>query len=248
MNEKMLSHLNRAGDPRVGQRGKFNPQAAFNYFDHAAADAADSLRRLVKRTYPDHVEEVTTIIRDRYDDANIPDADENATTGEAITSFNAITAFYHQIREEIERGTFVLPQTEPETIYEMAKEAIENKQQWTAGETVTLWSNKTYKVSITEGGNDGGGLLYLDMYKATHGKPVSTVAGMLIPLAGWQFTLTLHDYNTWASKAKWTFKIAIPAWKPDITMDFGKGDLSQFREGRLSPEYRKRAMRARSLR
>lgn len=150
MNGKILSHLSREGDKRIGQQGAFDPTALLNSYDRLAADAADSLRQLVERTYPDRVEEIKSQIHDRMDAADIADADETATLTEVIESLTVIAKFYHQVAGEIEAGTF-------------------------------------------------------------------RAAEPAMP----------------------------PTWTPDLVMDFGLPDLSQFREGRLSPEYAKRARRAR---
>ena len=52
-------------------------QAAIEQADRKASHAADSLRTLVEGTYGERAEEVKQIIRDRYESADIPDADEN---------------------------------------------------------------------------------------------------------------------------------------------------------------------------
>ena len=220
-----LSHLRRnfpkSLDKRIGQRGEFNPTALLNYHNQETANAADSLRRLIERTFGDNADTVKAMVRDRYDDADIPDADENSTLAQAVESLKAITAYYHQVHDEIEEGVLEPPQTEPATIYEMAQQLIESKRQWTAGESVTIWKGKTFTAYVNEGGNDGGGLLYLGLTNGQPGEQMEVIAGILNPLKGWRFTLTSRDYDAWAKRVKWLCALA-PAFKPDITMDFGK--------------------------
>ena len=239
----LLSHLRRTGDTRISQRGEFNSQALVNFYDQAAADACDGLRRLVERTYGDQAEAVKMQIRDRYD-ADIPDADETATLAQAIESLQAIARFYNQVADEIKAGTFKVA-GKLATLFELARQAIEAKPQWAAGESVTIWSSKVHKAYVNEDGRDGGGLLYLGMRNGQPGEQVEVVAGMLNPRKGWQFTLTRQDYNVWVLKVKRAYRMT-PAFKPDLVMDFGKGDLSQFPVSHLSPEYQKRAQRARN--
>ena len=88
------------------------------------------------------------------------------------------------------------------TLFELARQTVEAKQQWQAGETVTLWSGKTHKACVTEGGYDGGGLLYLVFSNRRPGQEVTVTCGFLNPLRGWRFFLDKHDYRKWVSKAR----------------------------------------------
>ena len=94
-------------------------------------------------------------------------------------------------------------QAEPgATLLDLARQAIEDKSQWYSGEHITIWRNCRYNARIVEGGADGGGLLYLEMYNGKPGQRARCTAGMLHPLQGWQFTLTERAYSDWVREAK----------------------------------------------
>jgi hypothetical protein len=102
---------------------------------------------------------------------------------------------------EIQAGTFEMPEPDP-TLYDLARQTVETKQQWQAGKTVTIWSGKSHKAYVYEGGFDGGGLLYLVFSNRRPGNEVTVKCGHLNPLKGWRFILDKHAYRNWVSKAK----------------------------------------------
>jgi len=88
-----------------------------------------------------------------------------------------------------------------QTIYGLARKTIEDKQQWSAGETVVLWQGRRLTAYVSEYGTDGGGLLYLGMRNGNPDQTVRVQCGHLNPLTAWRFTLTRTEYHTWVEQA-----------------------------------------------
>jgi len=87
------------------------------------------------------------------------------------------------------------------TIYDLARDAIEAKQQWTAGETVTVWQGNIHKAEVREGGRDGGGLLFLVFRNGIPGQRALVKCGYLNPLEGWAFSLDDYQYSQWIKES-----------------------------------------------
>lgn len=125
----------------------------------------------------------------RLDDPNVPD------TVEATTEFW--------------RGVIAEIKPRPASLYDLARDLIETgKTQWSAGESVAIWRGASHSAVVTEGGRDGGGLLYLEMRNGKPGQVVRVQVGHLSPRKGWQFSLTRPEYERWAARTRREFKIA----------------------------------------
>ncbi len=89
------------------------------------------------------------------------------------------------------------------TIYEQARQLVEGKPQWHAGETVTLWGGQSTggpQVLVQEGGR-GGGLLRLTMKVGN--KDATVDCGHLNwEKGGWVFDLSPTRYREWTAKAR----------------------------------------------
>jgi len=88
-----------------------------------------------------------------------------------------------------------------ESIYHLARVAIETKQQWEASQSVTIWEGRAHKVTVSEGGRDGGGLLYLGFFNGKPGENALVLCGYLNPLEGWVFSLDQRVYAKWVKDA-----------------------------------------------
>ena len=89
--------------------------------------------------------------------------------------------------------------TETKTLFERAQDTIAAKQQWSAGESVTIWQGKSSSASIVEGGRDGGGLLYLVL--SSKSMRSACIAGQL-SMTGWFFRLSNQEYKSWVAKVR----------------------------------------------
>ena len=85
------------------------------------------------------------------------------------------------------------------TIYDLARECIESKTQWSAGETVTIWKNGSKRVQVEEYGRDGGGLLRLVLRA---GRKESSVKAGHLTMTGWKFILAVSEYNEWGNRIR----------------------------------------------
>lgn len=88
-------------------------------------------------------------------------------------------------------------------ILDMIKTTVDEKQRWTSGESVTLHKSKNFRVSITEGGRDGGGVLFLigTVGEWPKHRQVTGRCG-IFGLGGWMLTMGTHSYGVWAKDCK----------------------------------------------
>ena len=86
------------------------------------------------------------------------------------------------------------------TFFDLAREAVEARQQWPGGHSETIWQGKVCKVTVSEGGRDGGGLLFLGFFNGKPGQEAVALCGYLNPLEGWRFSLDPYAYKLWSQE------------------------------------------------
>lgn len=156
------------------------------------------VKALIAERFPERQEEARQVIRESYED-EIDVLPEDPTTYASWRQFQAIIGFYKRIAREIQAGELELP--EPASLYNLAQELVEGKDQWTSGETCEIWRNGKCEVYVREYGYDGGGLLEMVFRNGGPWQTASIKCGYLSLRQGWLFTLEPAAYGRWVEKA-----------------------------------------------
>lgn len=136
-------------------------------------------------------------------------ANKDASAGSSGNILAAI--FYYDITQE---------QDEPVTVYNRAKAAVEGLRQWT--DDITVYQNGAGHVYLSV----WQGLIILNWKQGNRLERVK--AGMLNPLAGWQWTLTKREYERWVARIKGkhlvkpTVNLEDQKWADKLTPSFCK--------------------------
>ena len=96
--------------------------------------------------------------------------------------------------------------TEGTTIRDWVLDLLAKKSQWSSGEAVTIVQAQGCEVYVSEGGRDGGGLLFLNIRNSNPFQVVSVICGYIgqdeAGRFGWVSNLTDAKYDQWVTNAK----------------------------------------------
>ena len=88
-----------------------------------------------------------------------------------------------------------------QTLFNLAEAVVKTERQWGPGQTREIWVGKKHRAYVSEGGRDGGGLLYLGLRNGKPGQQAQVICGFLDPLQGWIWALTDQEYREWVRRA-----------------------------------------------